>query len=30
MTSLCLHEEEILAWKVKGFPVHYDKRVKDF
>ena len=28
METLCLQEEEMLAEKVKGFPVLYDKRVK--
>ena len=27
---LCLQEEQMLAEKVKGFPVLYDKRVKGF
>ena len=27
---LCLQEEEMLAEKVKGFPVLYDKRIKGF
>ena len=26
----CLQEEEMLAEKVKGFPVLHDKRVQDF
>ena len=30
MATLCLQEEEMLAEKVKGFPVLYDKRVKGF
>ena len=30
MTRLCLQEEEILAYKVQGFPVLHDKRVKGF
>ena len=30
MATLCLQEEEMLAEKVEGFPVLYDKRVKDF
>ena len=30
MATLCLQEEEILAEKVQGFPVFYDKRVKGF
>ena len=30
MARLCLQEEEMLAEKVKGFPVLYDKRDKDF
>ena len=29
MATLCLQEEKIIAEKVKGFPVLYDKRVKD-
>ena len=28
MVTLCLKDEEMLAEKVKGFPVLYDKRVK--
>ena len=28
MAMLCLREKEMLAEKVKGFPVLYDKRVK--
>ena len=27
---LCLQEEKMLAEKVKGFPVLYDKRIKGF
>ena len=30
MATLCLQEEEMLAEKVQGFPVLYDKRVKGF
>ena len=30
MATLCLQEEEILAEKVQGFPVLYDKRLKGF
>ena len=30
MTTLCLQKEEMLAEKVQGFPVLYDKRVKGF
>ena len=30
MATLCLQEEEMLAEKVKGFPVLYDKRVEGF
>ena len=30
MATLSLQEEEILAEKVQGFPVLYDKRVKVF
>ena len=30
MATLCLQEEEMLAEKVKDFPVLYDKRVKGF
>ena len=30
MATLCLQEEEILAEKVQGFPILYDKRTKDF
>ena len=30
MATLCLQEEEILAEKVQGFPVLYDKRPKGF
>ena len=30
MATLCLQEEEMLAEKVKGSPVLYDKRVKGF
>ena len=30
MTTLCLQEKEMLAEKVKRFPVLYDKRVKGF
>ena len=30
MATLCSQEEEMLAEKVQGFPVLYDKRVKDF
>ena len=30
MVTLCLKEEEMLAEKVQGFPVLYDKRVKGF
>ena len=30
MVTLCLQEEEMLAEKVQGFPVLYDKRVKGF
>ena len=28
--TICLPEKQILAWKVQGFPVLYDNRVKDF
>ena len=30
MATLCLQEEEMLAEKVKDFPVLYDKTVKGF
>ena len=30
MATLCLQEEEMLAEKVKGFPVLYDKGVTGF
>ena len=30
MLTLCLQEEEMLAEKVQGFPVLYDKRFKGF
>ena len=30
MVTLCLQEQEMLAEKVQGFPVLYDKRVKGF
>ena len=30
MAMLCLLEQEMLAEKVKAFPVLYDKRVKGF
>ena len=30
MATLCLQEEEMLAKKVQGFQVLYDKRVKGF
>ena len=30
MTTLCLQEEQMLAEKLKGFPVLHDKRVKGF
>ena len=30
MVALCLQKEEMLAEKVQGFPVLYDKRVKGF
>ena len=30
MATLCSQEEEMLAEKVQGFPVLYDKRVKGF
>ena len=30
MVMLCLQEQEMLAEKVKGFPVLHDKRVKGF
>ena len=30
MATLCLQEQEMLAEKVQGFPVLYDKRVKGF
>ena len=30
MATLCLQEEEILAEKLKDFPVLYGKRVKGF
>ena len=30
MTTLCLQKEEMLAEKVQGFPVLYDRRVKGF
>ena len=28
MATLCLQKEEMIAEKVQGFPVLYDKRVK--
>ena len=28
--NIMLQEEEILPWKVQGFPVLYNKGVKDF
>ena len=30
MATLCLQEEDMLAEKVQGFPVLYDKRLKGF
>ena len=30
MATLCLQEQEILAEKVKVFPVLYDQRIKGF
>ena len=30
MATLCLQEDEMLAEKVQGFPVSYDKRLKGF
>ena len=30
MATLCLHKQQMLAEKVQGFPVLYDKRVKGF
>ena len=30
MATLCSQEEEMLAEKVQGFPVLYDKRVEGF
>ena len=30
MTTLYLQEQEMLAEKVKGFPVLYNKRIKGF